>query len=141
MEQLPLLLTIYPPIFYSKGQLIKRLRLHLEDVELDEDYSGVFPDKVYEATKEFLIENTLLWPEIESDEFGHEHQDQENFTIVSIDEDGAVVAAGGDWQEPMRIYITVDMSNQLIVYKAEFAEFPDKGLIDNDILKIIGRGK
>lgn len=140
MQQLPLLLTIYPPIFYSKGQLIKRLRLHLEDVEMDED-GGEWPGEIYDATKEFLIENTLLWPEIETDDYGHEHQDQENFAIVSIDEDGAVVAAGGDWQEPMRIYITVDMSNQLIVYKAEFAEFPDRGLIDNDILKIIGRGK
>jgi len=134
MKQLPLLLTMYPPILYRKGELIKRLRLHLENVEQDE-YGQIITE--YEATKEFLIENTELWPEIETDENGHEYQDQENFEIISIDEDGAIIASGGDWQEPMRIYITVDMSGQLIVYKAEFAEFPDYGLTDKDILKIV----
>jgi hypothetical protein len=140
MKQLPLLLTMYPPILYRKGELIKRLRLHLEDVEIDEDEAdGNWPGNIYEATKEFLIENTELWPEIETDENGHEYQDQENFSIISIDEDGAVIASGGDWQEPLVIYITVDMSGQRIAYKAEFGEFPDKGLYDKDILKIVGR--
>jgi hypothetical protein len=140
MEQLPLLITSYPPIAYVKGSLLAQLTNHLKDVEPDHEDPDWPIGPIYEATKEFLIENTELWPEIESDENGHEYQDQENFEIISIDEIGAIVASGGDWQYPMRIYITCDLTGQRTVWKAEFAEFPKNGLGDKDILKIIGRG-
>lgn len=135
-NQLPLLITQYPPIAYVPGSLLAQLKNHLRNVELDEDSDWPY-GPIYDATKEFLIENTELWPEIDSDENGHEYQDQENFEIIALDEIGAIVAAGGDWQEPMRIYITCDLTGQRTVWKAEFAEFPKSGLGDKDILKII----
>lgn len=133
---LPIIVTQYVPIAYVPGSLIAQLKNHLRNVEPNKDSDWPY-GPVYDATKDFLTDYLEDWPIIEDDDNGQEPQDTENFEIISIDETGAIIACGGDWQEPMRVYITCDLTGQMRVWKAEFDKFPSSGLGDKDILNII----
>ena len=109
---LPIIVTQYVPIAYVPGSLIAQLKNHLRNIEPDKDSDWPY-GPVYDATKDFLTDYLEDWPIIEDDDNGQEPQDTENFEIISIDETGAIIACGGDWQEPMRVYITCDLTGNI----------------------------
>lgn len=131
MEQ-PIIITQYFPVAYCEGSLLAQLKNHVKHSSED----------IEDACKDFLTSHIEDWPFLEEEEEGSTYyQDTENFEIVSIDEMGAIISTGADWQQPLRIYITCDLTGQKRVWKAELIEQIDDGLSYQDLIKIIDDGK
>lgn len=90
-----------------------------------------------------IITEIEEWPEIDVEETNYEDDeiesypeslDLENLSIIEITNDGIIICAGGDWQEPQKVKIS--LHNDQLVAKIIGEGFED-GLSDEEFLSEI----
>ncbi len=118
-------------LFDVRVQLMKKLKANGKFID------GLTEDNISEFVYE--LQDLPGWPNVDqfdgSEWSGIEQLDLENHEILKVSKTTISIACGGDWQSPAVVDIGCDENGNPIVYDAEYREYPNNYMSDEDVAK------
>ena len=105
----------------------------LDGISEDEIDTDNFDSPLYEIMNNVYVHG---WPEVEDEDGYKESLDLENHEVISIDDHGMTIIAGGDWQDPHKVQMIFD-GEKVHAVSCEKCEY-QSGLDYNKVFEIIG---